>query len=78
MSYHKHTKTKISERTRVEDLPEYLTPYEVCQFTRRCRMSVYKAIKKGTIPSIRVGERGFLVPASHFREQQAPARAVQP
>jgi excisionase family DNA binding protein len=77
MSYCNHTKTKITERTRLEDLPAYLTPYEVCRITRRSRGAVYKAIKKGTIPSIRVGERGFLVPAAHFAAVASLASRVE-
>lgn len=73
MSAHNHTKTSVDERTSLEDLPQYLTPYEVCRFTRRSRGAVYKAIKGGKLPSIRVGGRGYLVPASHFRE---PARVA--
>jgi excisionase family DNA binding protein len=47
--------------TRVADLPDVLTVNETAQLLRIGRNSAYEAIRRGELPSVRIGRR-LLVP----------------
>ncbi len=54
----------ISRTTKMEDLPEFLTPYEVRDFLGLGRDSVYKLIESGELPARRFGQRLFVPKAA--------------
>ena len=58
----------ISRTTKMEDLPEFLTPYEVRDFLGLGRGSVYKLIESGELPARRFGQRLF-VPKKALMEE---------
>ena len=58
----------INRQTKIEDLPEFLTPHEVRNFLGLGRDSVYKLIGEGKIPARRFGQRLF-VPKKAFMEE---------
>ena len=60
----------VNRFTRSDDLPELLKVPEVCRVLRRSKNSVYAAIKDGSIPHVRVGKHGILVPRSFFQTAQ--------
>ena len=62
----------INRTTKMEDLPEFLTPHEVRDFLGLGRDSVYKLIESGEIPARRFGQRLF-VPKKAFMEEVAVA-----
>ncbi len=62
----------INRQTKMEDLPEFLTPHEVRDFLGLGRDSVYKLIESGELPARRFGQRLF-VPKKAFMEEVAVA-----
>jgi excisionase family DNA binding protein len=46
----------------------FLTTAEVAEVMRVSRMTVYRMIKAGELPSTKVGQRGYRVPAQAVRE----------
>ena len=50
----------INRTTKIEDLPEFLTPHEVRDFLGLGRDSVYKLIESGELPARRFGQRLFV------------------
>ena len=62
----------INRTTKMEDLPEFLTPHEVRDFLGLGRDSVYKLIESGELPARRFGQRLF-VPKKAFMEEVAVA-----
>lgn len=46
---------------RLEDLPDLITPIELIPILRLGRSAIYEAIRRGDIPSVRIGRR-VLVP----------------
>jgi excisionase family DNA binding protein len=47
--------------------PKYMTPAEAAMHLRCCRATVYKRIKRGTIPHRRFGD-SILIPVSFLEE----------
>ena len=62
----------INRTTKIEDLPEFLTPHEVRDFLGLGRDSVYKLIESGELPARRFGQRLF-VPKKAFMGEVAVA-----
>ena len=54
----------INRTTKMEDLPEFLTPHEVRDFLGLGRDSVYKLIESGELPARRFGQRLFVPKAA--------------
>lgn len=54
---------KVTRATRYEDLPQLLTPAEVCIVMGLGRSTIYKMFESGEIPSVRIG-RQIRVPKS--------------
>ncbi len=50
----------INRKTKLEDLPELLTPMEVRAFLGLGRNTVYELIESGEIPARRFGQRLFV------------------
>jgi len=50
----------INRKTKLEDLPELLTPMEVRAFLGLGRNTVYGLIESGELPSRRFGQRLFV------------------
>ena len=50
----------INRKTKLEDLPEFMTPYEVRDFLGLGSDSVYKLIEAGDLPARRIGRRLFV------------------
>ncbi len=51
---------EINRRTKLEDLPELLTPMEVRAFLGIGRNTVYRLIESGELPSRRFRQRLFV------------------
>ncbi len=62
----------VSRTTKMEDLPEFLTPHEVRDFLGLGRDSVYKLIESGELPARRLGQRLF-IPKKALTEEVAVA-----
>ena len=58
----------INRKTKLEDLPEFLTPHEVRDFLGLGRDAVYKLIESGELPARRFGQRLF-VPKTALLEE---------
>ena len=58
----------INRTTKIEDLPEFLTPHEVRDFLGLGRDAVYKLIESGELPARRFGQRLF-IPKKAFMEE---------
>ena len=58
----------IDRKTKLEDLPEFLTPNEVCGFLGLCSDSVYKLIEEGELPARRFGQRIFISKKAFMEE----------
>lgn len=54
----------INRKTKLENLPELLTPMEVRTFLGLSRGSVYKLIESGELPARRLGRRIFIPKAA--------------
>ncbi len=54
----------INRKTKLEDLPELLTPMEVRAFLGLGRNTVYELIESGEIPARRFGQRLFVPKAA--------------
>jgi len=50
----------INRRTKLEDLPELLTPMEVRAFLGLSRNTIYRMIESGELPSRRFRQRLFV------------------
>ena len=50
----------INRKTKIEDLPELMTPHEVRNFLGLGRDAVYKLIETGELPARRFGQRLFI------------------
>ena len=62
----------INRNTKIEDLPEFLTPHEVRDFFGLGRDAVYKLIETGELPSRRFGQRLFVPKTALLMEQVSP------
>ncbi len=54
----KHLKSNglvVSRRTRIEELPEFLSPQEVSAFLKIGRTAIYEAIRRGELTHLRYG-----------------------
>ncbi len=58
----------INRRTKLEDLPELLTPMEVRAFLGIGRNTVYELIESGELPARRFGQRLFIPKAALVTE----------
>ena len=59
----------ITRKTKIEDLPEFLTPHEVRDFFGLGRDAVYKLINSGELPARRFGQRLFIPKAALLVEE---------
>ncbi len=62
------------QSARLEDLPEVLTPAEAARILRLGRNSIYTALARGDIPSLRVGRKLLVPRAALERLLKADAR----
>ena len=46
---------EITPQTPAHDLPEFLTPQEICAYLRLGRATVYDLIRRGALPVVRFG-----------------------
>lgn len=53
--------------TRYDDLPDVLTPADVQTYLPIGRDAVYRALKDGSIRSVRVGQK-FIIPKTALRD----------
>jgi excisionase family DNA binding protein len=67
----------ITRDTSFDQLPEYLTPEELRHFLGIGRGTCYELLRRGDIPSVRVG-RLIRVPKTALRNNTETAAAVLP
>ena len=58
----------INRKTKLEDLPELLTPMEVRAFLGLSRNTIYRMIESGELPSRRFRQRLFVPKAALLME----------
>ena len=63
----------INRRTKLEDLPELLTPMEVRAFLGLSRNTIYRMIESGELPSRRFRQRLFIPKTALLTEEVAVA-----
>jgi excisionase family DNA binding protein len=54
----------------ISDLPEFVTVKEACAWLRRSRNVVYKAVKAGQLPSVRIAGKKIAIPKSALIAKQ--------
>lgn len=53
---------KVTRRTALADLPEFLSPTELASLLGIGRAAAYEALRRGDIPSIRLNDRMLRIP----------------